>query len=108
MSQVQVTAFGVQRKVLEKGTRSMIQRDLGIIVSTTQMSQENVGRLPVEGVAQKGRHFLVREMADSAQNTLLDAPGIGPNLQHLLIMIGFHDEPVTSRQIFNDRRGEFT
>lgn len=108
MSQVQVTALGVQRKVLEKGTRSMIQRDLGIIVSTTQMSQENVGRLPVEGVAQKGRQFLVGEMADSAQNTLLDAPGIGSNLQHLLVMIGFHDEPVTSRQVFNDRRGEFS
>ncbi len=108
MSQVQVTAFGVQRKVLKKGTRSMIQRDLGIIIPTTQMSQENVGRLPVEGVAQKGRQFLVGEMADSAQNTLLDAPGIGPNLQHLLVMIGFHDEPVTSRQVFNHRRGEFS
>ena len=96
MSQVQVTAFGVQRQMLEKGTRSMIQRDLGIIVSTTQMSQEDVGRLPVEGVAQKGRQFLVGEVADSAQNTLLDAPGIGPNLQHLLVMIGFYDEPVTS------------
>ncbi len=108
MSQVQVAALGVQRKVLGKGTRSMIQRDLGIIVSTTQMSQENMGRLPVEGVAQKGRQFLVGEMSDSAQNTLLDAPGIRPNLQHLLIMIGFHDEPVTSRQVFNDRRGEFT
>ena len=54
MSQVQVTALGVQRKVLGKGTRSMIQRDLGIIISATQMSQENVGCLPVEGVAQKG------------------------------------------------------
>ncbi len=80
MSQVQVAAFGVQRKVLKKGTRSMIQRDLGIIVATTQMGQENVGRLPVEGVAQKGRQFLVGEMADSAQNTLFDAPGIGSNL----------------------------
>ena len=80
MSQVQVTALGVQRKVLEKGTRSMIQRDLGIIVPTTQMSQENVGRLPVEGVTQEGRQLLVGEMADSAQNTLLDAPGIGSNL----------------------------
>ena len=108
MSQVQVAALGVQRKVLGKGTRSMVQRDLGVIVSATQMSQEDMGRLPVEGVDQKGRQFLVGEMSDSAQNTLLDAPGVGSNFQHLLVMIGFHDEPVTPRQVADHRRCEFT
>ena len=76
MSQVQVTALTIQRKVLGKGTRSMIQRDLGIVVFATQMSQEDVGRFPVEGVDQKSRQLLVGEMSDSAQNPLLDAPGI--------------------------------
>ena len=66
MSQVEVTALGVQRKVLGKGTRSMVQRDLGIIVFAAQMSQKDVGRLPVEGVDQKSRQFLVGEMSDSA------------------------------------------
>jgi len=108
MSQVQVAALGVQRKVLGKGTRSMVQRDLGVIVSATQMSQEDMGRLPVEGVDQKGRQFLVGEMSDSAQNTLLDAPGVGSNFQHLLVMIGFHDEPVTPRKATDHRRCEFT
>src|SRR5580700_6355013 len=74
--------------------RSDQAHDLRMIVVLAEVPEQQPRRRAVEIAQQKVAHGVVGKMADAAHHALLDRPGIGADLQHFQIVIGFKQHQI--------------
>ena len=67
-----------------------------IVVFLGKMGEDKIARARVKAlwVAKKFADGVIRKMARAAENALLDDPGIGADLEHVEIVIGFEDQAI--------------
>ena len=81
--------------------------EMGVVVFLRKMREDEITCAGVEafGVGKIFADGVIGKMAGTAENALLDDPGIGADLEHVEIVIGFEDQAIDVAQMdFDERR----
>src|SRR5215469_8119795 len=92
--------FAVKREQAWAATERFFGTDarhVGVVVVLGQVREYQIARTAVEsfGIGEESAYGFIRKMPGAAHDTLFHVPGIGPDLQHFHIVIGFEDYSVT-------------
>ena len=79
-----------------KGFFSGDASDVGIVIFLGDVREDQIARAGIEsvGVGQEFAYGVIGEMAGAGENALLDDPGIGADLEHIEVVIGFEDHAI--------------
>ena len=67
--------------------------EIGIVVFLGDVGEDEMADARIEalGIGEEFADSVIREVAGAGKDTLLDYPGIGADLEHVEIVIGFQD-----------------
>jgi hypothetical protein len=70
--------------------------EIGIVVFLRDVGEDEMPDAGIEtlGIGKKFADGVIREMAGAGKDALFDDPGIGADLEHVQIVIGFEDEAI--------------
>ncbi len=76
-------------------------RDIGIVVFLGDVSEDEVtcARVKAIRIRKIFTDSVIRKMAGTGENALLDDPGVGADLEHVEIVVGFEDEAISIAQM---------
>ena len=105
--------WSVPRKANSTGRRprassAEMLRDVGSVVLLGEMREDEMARAAVENfrIGEKFADDVVRKMPGAAHDALLDVPGIGADLEHVEIVIGFEDQEIGFAQMVLHQFGQ--
>jgi len=82
-------------------------RDIGVVIFLRDVRQHKVAGVGVEtvGVGEEFANRVIGEMSGAGKDALLDYPGIGTDLEHIEVVIGFKDHAIGVAEVnFNEFR----
>lgn len=76
-------------------------RYVRIVIVLGKVCEDDVSRVGVKAfrIGQKFADRVIRKVSRAAHHTLLDVPGIRPNLQHFKIVVGFQHQAIGFAQV---------
>jgi len=82
--------------------------EIGIVVFLGDVGEDEITRAGVEtvGIGEEFANGMIREMPGAGQNALLNDPRVGPDLEHVQIVIGLEDHAISFAQMNLDHFGE--
>lgn len=81
------------------------QGEIGIVVFLRHVSENEIARVTIETVriSEVLADGMIGKMAGAGKDALLDDPGIGANLEHVEIVVGFKDEAIGFAEVNLDK-----
>ncbi len=82
--------------------------EIGIVVFLRDVGEDEIAHAGIEtfGVGEKFADGVIGKMAGAGKHALLDDPGIGADLEHVEIVIGFEDEAIGLAEMHSHVIGE--
>jgi hypothetical protein len=78
--------------------------EIGVVVFLGDVGKYEIADAGIEafGIGQEFAYGVIGEVAGAGQDALLDDPGIGADLEHIEIVIGFEDEAIGLAEMDSD------
>jgi len=105
---VECAAEGVFRWAAIEGFFGGYAGDFGVVVLFGEVREDNVACASIEDfrIGEKITDHGVGEVAGAAHHALFNVPGIGTDLEHFEIVIGFQDQEVGFAQVLFNELGK--
>ena len=95
------------RGAAAKGFFGRETREIGIVVFLGDVCEDKIARAGIEafGIGEEFADRVIRKMPGAGKHALLDDPGIGADLEHVEVVIGFEDQAIRLAEMNFDELG---
>ena len=78
--------------------------EIGVVVFLGDMGEDEMANAGIEafGIDEEFADGVIREVAGAGKHALLDDPRVGPDLEHVEIVVGFEDEAISVAEMDSD------